>query len=83
MNNSDNSLERIENPSTQLTIADVHALAGKAENMLGMVTNTVNNVALTAAEIANVSASVEIQCKQLETAFDSFLLKSQRYVKIY
>ncbi|MBD5271549.1 MAG: hypothetical protein HDR97_06115 [Bacteroides sp.] len=83
MNDNNSSLERIENPSTQLTMADVHALAGKAENMLGMVTNSVNNVALSATEIAKISADVEIQCKQLETAFNSFMVKAQRDIKLY
>lgn len=83
MNNTYDYLERIENPTSEITLADINQLAGHAENMVGMVTNTLNNITATATDIAEIAANVKIQCAQLEHSLDCLMLKAQRDVKIY
>lgn len=83
MDNTNTYITRIEDSSREITMADINQLAGHAENMVGTITNTINNVAITTAEISRISANVQIQCAQLEHALDCLMLRAQRDIKIY
>lgn len=80
---SNEELQQIANSSRPVTIDDIHTLAAYSNSIVEQVSGTVNNVACKMAEIRHTAAQVELQCAQLEHAFDCLMLKAQRDMKIY
>lgn len=77
-----NNLQRID-PNTELTVQDVKELSERAGMMVKDIVNAVEDVTGTVRDLASISASVKIQCAQLEHDFDCLLLKAQKDLKLY
>ena len=84
MENIDNTaLERISNPNRPATIEDYKEFGRQAENIVGKVTSTIDNISCSLVKIKEMSAQVELECARMEHALDILMLKAQRDVKIY
>lgn len=77
------ALERICNPDTPATIEDYKELGRQAENIVGKVTATIDNVSSSIVKIKELSAQVELECARMDHALDVLMLKAQRDVAIY
>ena len=77
------ALERICNPDTPATIEDYKELGRQAENIVGKVTATIDNVSSSIVKIKELSARVELECARMDHALDVLMLKAQRDVAIY
>lgn len=84
MGNIDNTaLEKINNPNTPVSIEDYKEIGRQAENIIGKVTSTIDNITSSVVKIREMSAQVEMECARMEHALDVLMLKAQRDVKIY
>lgn len=84
MENIDNTaLERISNLNRPATIEDYKEFGRQAENIVGKVTSTIDNISCSLVKIKEMSAQVELECARMEHALDILMLKAQRDVKIY
>lgn len=65
------------------TVDDFKQVAKYADNMVTSVSQTINNVALTVAQVKQISAQVEVEFARLDHALDCLMVKAQRDRYIY
>lgn len=82
-NTNNTSLERLSNPDCPATIEDFKEFGRQAENIVGKVSSTIDNISTSMVRIKEISAQVELECARMEHALDVLMLKAQRDVKIY
>lgn len=79
----ENGLVKCEDMSRNATIDDVICLAGYANTMVGRVSDTVGQVAMTVERVKQLQVCLEVEYARLDHALDCLLVKAQRDLTIY
>lgn len=80
---NDQDFARIEDSTSKFDKNDLMVISQAANNIVGNVTNCVNNLAASYSQIMALSAQVEMETNRLEYALDCLKLKVQTNLKIY
>lgn len=76
-------LTKYNDADHQISQQDYKEIGQRAEKIVNVVSNVINNSLETYAQVKELSAKVEIECKRMELALDALVEKARYNLDVY
>lgn len=72
-----------ESPNTPSRLQSATELAQYADSIVSRVSCAIENISISATQLAQLNASVKLECQRMDHAFNELMLKAQKDLALY